>query len=430
MMSGKPVVFVSSTIHDFRDLRTAIRYYLEELGYEVLLSEYNDFPKPLDENAYEACLATIERADYYILLIGSRVGALYDAANKISITRMEYRKAYKLASSGKLRIIAFLRDELWKVKTDREALLKFLESENGRWDLSEGDRQRIADHPSPLLDDAKTIFGFIDEVSRNSEMKAAIEGQAPFPGANWIHSFATFRDIASALRTSLGIEDSIARVALKANLQRELLENLVLLTEKGNDHIRPAYVWASFARKHLTGSVDDRSQMSSKYLRWVVLYSLSASRGRYLVSQFVEQALAAGEFLEYSKGKASYESTPLVEALFQLRKSIGRLRYMSRDSEESIIAFAAKYMDVAKTSEDVCIPNKDLLIPLAIADEEQNVVMLSVAILKALDGDNAALHTIKLNPTSPLDTEAERMKGGTVAIEDVRAWIAGWTSEN
>jgi len=160
-MSGKPVVFVSSTIHDFRDLRTAIRYYLEELGYEVLLSEYNDFPKPLDENAYEACLATIERADYYILLIGSRVGALYDAANKISITRMEYRKAYKLASSGKLRIIAFLRDELWKVKTDREALLKFLESENGRWDLSEGDRQRIADHPSPLLDDAKTIFGFI-----------------------------------------------------------------------------------------------------------------------------------------------------------------------------------------------------------------------------------------------------------------------------
>lgn len=103
---------------------------------------------------------------------------------------------------------------------------------------------------------------------------------------------------------------------------------------------------------------------------------------------------------------------------------------MSRDSEESIIAFAAKYMDVAKTSEDVCIPNKDLLIPLAIADEEQNVVMLSVAILKALDGDNAALHTIKLNPTSPLDTEAERMKGETVAIEDVRAWIAGWTSEN
>ncbi len=83
MPNKKPVVFVSSTIFDFKDLRSAIKYYLEELGYEVLLSEYNDFPKPLEQNVYEACLSTIERADYYLLLIGSRVGGFYDAKNRV-----------------------------------------------------------------------------------------------------------------------------------------------------------------------------------------------------------------------------------------------------------------------------------------------------------------------------------------------------------
>jgi Domain of unknown function (DUF4062) len=45
MENKKPTVFISSTIYDFKDLRSAIKYYLEELGFEVFASDYNDFPK-------------------------------------------------------------------------------------------------------------------------------------------------------------------------------------------------------------------------------------------------------------------------------------------------------------------------------------------------------------------------------------------------
>lgn len=42
---NKPVVFISSTIYDFRDLRSALKFWLEEFGYEVMASEWNDFPQ-------------------------------------------------------------------------------------------------------------------------------------------------------------------------------------------------------------------------------------------------------------------------------------------------------------------------------------------------------------------------------------------------
>lgn len=100
MSLSKPVIYISSTIYDFQDLRSALKFWLEELGYEVMLSDFNDFTKPLETNSYEACLRAIARADYFILLMGARVGGFYDAVNNISITRMEYRTAYELVEQG------------------------------------------------------------------------------------------------------------------------------------------------------------------------------------------------------------------------------------------------------------------------------------------------------------------------------------------
>ena len=52
----KPNFFISSTIYDFKDLRSSIKWWLEENDYIVSASEYNDFEKPLDDNSYDACL--------------------------------------------------------------------------------------------------------------------------------------------------------------------------------------------------------------------------------------------------------------------------------------------------------------------------------------------------------------------------------------
>ena len=90
----RPSFFLSSTIYDFKDMRSALKYFLEQQGCSVLASEYNDFPKPLDIHSYEACLKALQKADYFVLFLGTRVGGWYDKAARISITQQEYREAY------------------------------------------------------------------------------------------------------------------------------------------------------------------------------------------------------------------------------------------------------------------------------------------------------------------------------------------------
>jgi len=75
MNKGK--IFISSTVYDFQDLRSALKYWLTEMGYEVYMSESNDFPRNASENSYQTCLSTIKKCDWFILLIGNRFGGTF-----------------------------------------------------------------------------------------------------------------------------------------------------------------------------------------------------------------------------------------------------------------------------------------------------------------------------------------------------------------
>jgi len=148
----KPRIFISSTIYDFKDLRSSLKYWFNELGYDVQLSEYSDFEKDSSKNTYETCVEAIKQCDYFILLIGSRVGGLYD--KNISITRQEYREAYKLAQESKIiKIITFVRQIVWDVLEDRKGLLKILEDKHN-CDYS----VEISDHDSKILIDGANIL--------------------------------------------------------------------------------------------------------------------------------------------------------------------------------------------------------------------------------------------------------------------------------
>lgn len=121
-----PTFFLSSTIYDFKDLRSAIKYFLELQGCRVLASDFNDFAKPLDPHSYEACLKAIAEADYFVLLIGARVGGWYEH-EKVSITQAEYREAYRLHKEGRLKLLSFVRADVWNLREERKALRKHLE---------------------------------------------------------------------------------------------------------------------------------------------------------------------------------------------------------------------------------------------------------------------------------------------------------------
>src|SRR5215203_3874197 len=97
--SPRPRVFVSSTIYDLRDLRSAIKYWLEELGLQVELSEATDFSRRPNQGAFQSCFGVIARCDFYVLLVGGRRGQWY-VKDKASVTQQEYRTAVDLAKQG------------------------------------------------------------------------------------------------------------------------------------------------------------------------------------------------------------------------------------------------------------------------------------------------------------------------------------------
>jgi hypothetical protein len=219
----RPTIFISSTIYDFRDMRSAIKDHLEENGCRVLASEYNDFTKSFDKHTYQACLDTIQQADFFLLLVGTRVGGWFDAHNRVSITQQEYRTAYKLAQDGKIKLLSFVREEVWLHRESTKELSKHLESIT---DLDEEIRRNIASRPTKFASDNEFIISFIDEISRNKETAEAVKGRGAMPSGNWVHPFTRFSDIRDVLDPLILNGLSVRHAAGRKALQNQLLNLL------------------------------------------------------------------------------------------------------------------------------------------------------------------------------------------------------------
>ena len=425
----KPTIYISSTIYDFADLRAALKYVLEELGYTVLLSDFNDFKKPLDKSSYDSCLAALKEADYFLLLIGQRVGGLFDANQKISITRMEYREAYKLSQAGQLKLLTFVRKNLWDIREDRKALIKAFEELNATSkELSDEDQKKLSNHPSTFVNDAEVTFEFLKEVSRVEEMKAAIKGAGDFPTGNWVHTFLMLGDIMATLNVELDIKNPLHKEILIANLKNELIENLTALLHKHSENgkiVASSSFWGTPAKKCLTGNLDDTSKMTGVKMRWLGMYLMFAAPVSHLKKQFLDEALTSGEFLSFVKASHTFETSPLQSRMLELKKNMDRLEFLVAGYKEERAKLAQEFLAMPKANDDalVDVKNSKLIIPLSIQDCEQNVVNLSSHIFKFLDGNQNALQQIVLNPSSPIPEMAKELEREKPTKDEVIACL-------
>jgi hypothetical protein len=421
---NRPTFFLSSTIYDFRDLRSSLKFYLEEQGCKVLASEFNDFKKPLDQHSYQACLDAIHAADYFVLLIGTRVGGWYDEPNRVSITQREYREAYELHRQGKLKLFSFVRAEVWQAKEERRELAKYLEALALEDDL----RKTVANFPSKSASDADFIASFLTEVGRNKETAIAVKSGAAAPTGNWINVFSDFRDLVRVIDGTLFTSTPAEDLTLRRLLRRELREILsqTLVKMKAGSVYSPRSIIDRFHQESpiaLDGRKDAVKTVSTR--TWDSMSSLSISLiGLQLHPVVLDRAVSLPTFLAFDLGTDSYQETPVYEALLQLQDEIRRLKRANTTEVMSLV-----YEHSPKTQphrgETIDIDTMKLAMFLHLMDRWANVIELSRAILRHLDG--APYSTPNLRPSSPIDGMEAQLNDQRVTKDELDAFILGGT---
>ena len=389
--SGRPRIFVSSTIHDFRDLRSALKFWLEELGYEVMLSELNDFAKPFDANSYNACLQAIDDCEYFVLLIGARTGGVLNEQEGLSITRMEYRHAYERLKQGRLKLLVFVRKEIWDVREDRRNLERFLHDEYRKdHELSDQDVVALTNHPSHAINNPAATFSFLADVARSSEMKQAVTVGADFPKGNWIHVFNTFEDIALALRQALHITGNLRRRALVLGLRQESIRNLSKLLIKRENEIVPVNqgAWTAWAilqaqsRSQEKGKLTEDSPVEARLLNTLIIGTVALRTE--LETRFLDEALRSGEFLEHDGQADNYKIGPLLQCLIELGETLEAFRKNQLVAERRTQLF--KYVTKGSGDETVFVSNVDLAVLGWLHEQAETTIRALVSAFRILGG--------------------------------------------
>lgn len=413
---SRPTFFISSTIYDFRDLRSALKYCLEEQGAIVLASEFNDFPKPLDQHSYDACLSALQKADYFVLLIGSRVGGWFNEGNKISITQQEYRQAYELHKQGKMKILSFVRSEVWQYREQRNELKRLLQDEAVDLTFS----QRLLNAPSKFASDAEALANFINEVGRNAETKKALRDGSPLPTGNWIHTFSNFRDIWDVVQSQVLTGLPVDNLAFRRLLARELTEIL----KSGLVKIREGVVYSpittvmNFHSEYnltLEGRKNQRTIIHSR--RWNLMSTFGIHLlGARFQTQIVDRALETSYFLYFDQNVNGFVETPVYEALFKLQTEMRSLNRANTTDVLSVI-FDNSPAQRGDTGDTIDIETTKLVAFLHLMDRWTNVVQLSQAILKHLNGDDFVMPYLR--PRSPIADMNESIAAESPSDEDV-----------
>jgi hypothetical protein len=412
----RPTIFLSSTIYDFRDLRSALKDYLEQRGCRVLASEFNDFTKRPDQHSYQACLDTIEQADLFVLLIGSRVGGFIDEPNKVSITRAEYKRAYELARDNKIRLLTFVRSEVWTYRQSVKELERHLREVK---ELTAEQKLAVVNHPTEFMTDAKAIVAFIDEVSRNRETAAAARGEGAMPVANWIHTFSTFSDVREAIdpliTSGLSVSQAAGRKALQVQLLL-LLKGLVLTGKKGP--------WTAEATvRQLVSDLDLRFDPSFSLIdvsekAWSSFFMLLAMVSKARTDPApLQAALASDLLLQYDPAGGEFRQTDEHDLLARIVQAAHDLNALARHEIDDLF----EYAQAVDTSKKRSVPSHLLAKHMQRLLRWAELVSLVKALIRSLEGHLLVLPTPM--PRSAFLDQQEGLANEEVTLDQVRAMV-------
>jgi hypothetical protein len=410
-LTNKPRVFVSSTIYDFRDLRSGLKFWLEELGLEVRMSEFNDFQRAPDSGTFESCFSAIADCHYYILLVGGRKGSLYH--DDVSVTQQEYRVASDLANQDRITPLIFVRSDVLTALRERAALWP-TDSDPG-----------IDDAPqSEVLKDPTFVRTFIEEIQRTEIRR---RGKEP-AGAMWIYRFDDFRDIVDALRVGFRLYASMPRQALLANLKWELEENITVLCSKHGDLPMCGHDWITVLRQHLDLNSKDfvRSiRLTPEQARRVDLFLvLGIPQEDRLRASALNDAISSRQFLVYQGHNGRLEAAPELEVMYAMLREIERYRSMLSALRPQLPQLFMELESAKHERRDAYIPGYTLGFLFGLHDAEENVLRLSATILEYIADPPGGIRMPTLNPSTPFKELVEELLTEQALHEDVGRWLS------
>ncbi|HJQ31496.1 MAG TPA: DUF4062 domain-containing protein [Pyrinomonadaceae bacterium] len=198
IISDKPLVFLSSTMHNLKQLRIEIGKKLEGLGYGVRVAEW-DFPATPGLTIGEVCLGHVEKCDILVLIIDGNYGSISLDGDWL------------------------VRSEFMHAKRQRKAV--YIMVEQKAWDFY----QLALKHPKNKPDD----YGIHAEVFRF--LKELQDGQ------QWIHPFPTVNDLIEKLKKEFSAHYA---VLLRSNSNALLIRTAHLLEQMHNLYRQKNHVQA------------------------------------------------------------------------------------------------------------------------------------------------------------------------------------------
>ncbi|HDR7913476.1 TPA: DUF4062 domain-containing protein [Bacillus wiedmannii] len=336
---NRPAVFISSTISDFADLRSALGFYLEKSGYRVYMSETTTFPVNPTISNFEQCFDLIDKSQYYILLIGHKRGSWYQ--NEVStITQEEFRYARnKFEQTGDISLLTFIRDDVWTIINE--------------YNRSQGTNK------SKIMEDIDFTRGFIEEVTRNEEYITAQKQGQSYPKGTWVSRFSRFSDIVDVMAMTMNIETNRRMEILRTLALEELQENIRACfddyTTSGDAFpYSLTQIYQGFSNaKDLEGQ-----KFPAKDVRKFALFGLYGANPKMFKTEAIKELVSSGELLDYDIDTKSYKKSSIMRLAEIMIMEIDRIQsfFMSQENYYSKLVKFSKQAELLPDEQLVEIP--------------------------------------------------------------------------
>ncbi len=134
----------------------------------------------------------------------------------------------------------------------------------------------------------------------------------------------------------------------------------------------------------------------------------------------LENALSSSLFLDYDGATGAYVQSSAYEAIFKL---VEKIRWFNRDATNENLSLIFDYSprSIGHPAGDIDLPTAKLIALYALALRWANILSLSIALIKHLEGKPFAMP--ELMPFSPIYGMEEAIAAEKVTAEETRAFI-------